>query len=364
MNRAYKYRVYPTKEQKEFFAKCFGCCRKIWNLMLADKIAYYAETGKMLQTTPAQYKKVYPYLREVDSLALANVQLHLQKAYQGFFKGETGFPKYKSRKKCRRSYTTNCQKNSIRFEKGGILIPKAGTVPAVLHRIPDWKIKSATISQDSDDRYYISVLFEYEEEPVKPVMIGEDTVLGLDYKSDGLYVDSNGEMCGMPKYYRDAQTRLGKLQRKLRHKEPGSRNYQKQQKKIAKLHSHVSAQRRDYLHKKSAAITKQYGYVCVEDLDMKAIGSKGFGKATLDNGYGMFLQMLEYKLKERGGKLVRIDRWFPSTQTCGNCGYKNPDTKELRIRSWVCPVCGAEHDRDINAAKNIKKEGIRLLLAV
>lgn len=155
-NRAIKYRIYPSAEQKILFAKTFGCCRKIWNLMLADKITYYQQTKKMLQTTPAQYKKAYPYLKEVDSLALANVQLHLQTAYKNFFRDKkTGFPKFKSAKHCRKSYTTNCQNGSIRIENDRIRIPKAGSVKAVLHRLPekDWKIKSATISQYGDGTY-------------------------------------------------------------------------------------------------------------------------------------------------------------------------------------------------------------------
>lgn len=333
-NRAIKYRIYPSAEQKILFAKTFGCCRKIWNLMLADKITYYQQTKKMLQTTPAQYKKAYPYLKEADSLALANVQLHLQTAYKNFFRDKkTGFPKFKSAKHCRKSYTTNCQNGSIRIENDRIRIPKAGSVKAVLHRLPekDWKIKSATISQYGDGTYYISVLFEYEETPVSPVPVTEEQVVGLDYKSAGLYVDSN----------------------------------EKQQKRIARVYRHISNQRKDYLHKLSTATAKQYAYVCVEDLNMRSMSNKGFGngKSTLDNGYGMFLSMLDYKLAERGGKLVKVDKFFPSSQICHCCGCRNPEVRDLRIREWICPDCGAVHDRDTNAAINIKTEGMRLLAA-
>lgn len=271
-NRAIKYRIYPSAEQKVLFAKTFGCCRKIWNLMLADKITYYQQTQKMLQTTPAQYKKTYPYLKEVDSLALANVQLHLQTAYKNFFRDKKiGFPRFKTAKHCRKSYTTNCQNGSIRIENDRIRIPKAGSVKAVLHRLPekDWKVKSATISQYGDGTYYISILFEYEDLPVSPAPVAEEQVVGLDYKSAGLYVDSNGKCQNMPGYYRMAQMKLAKKQRKLRHKVPGSRNYQKQQKRIARVYRHISNQRKDYLHKLSAAIAKQYAYVCVEDLNMR-----------------------------------------------------------------------------------------------
>lgn len=276
-NRAIKYRIYPSAEQKILFAKTFGCCRKIWNLMLADKITYYQQTKKMVQTTPAQYKKTYPYLKEVDSLALANVQLHLQTAYKNFFRDKKiGFPRFKAAKHCRKSYTTNCQNGSIRIENDRIRIPKAGSVKAVLHRLPekDWKIKSATISQYGDGTYYISILFEYKDFPVSPVPVTEEQVIGLDYKSAGLYMDSNGKCQNMPGYFRMAQMKLAKKQRKLRHKVPGSKNYRKQQKRIARVYRHISNQRKDYLHKLSTATAKQYAYVCVEDLNMRSMSNR------------------------------------------------------------------------------------------
>ena len=229
----------------------------------------------------------------------------------------------------------------------------------------DWKIKSATVSQYGDGTYYISILFEYENFPVSPVPVTEEQVVGLDYKSAGLYVDSNGKCQNMPGYYRMAQMKLAKKQRKLRHKVPGSRNYQKQQKRIARVYRHITNQRKDYLHKLSAAIAKQYAYVCVENLNMRSMSNKGFGngKATLDNGYGMFLAMLDYKLAGSGGKLVKVDKFFPSSQICHCCGCRNPEVRGLHIREWICPDCGEVHDRDANAAKNIKTEGLRILLA-
>lgn len=192
----------------------------------------------------------------------------------------------------------------------------------------------------------------------------EDTAVGLDYKSDGLYTDSNGETCGMPHYYRDSVKRLAKAQRKLKHKTVGSNNYKKQQKRIARLHRHVADQRKDFLQKGSTAIAKRYDHVCVEDLNMKAMSNKGFGngKATLDNGYGMFLKMLDYKLEEKGGSLVKVSKWFPSSQTCSCCGALHPEMKDLSIRTMRCS-CGCKIDRDYNAAINIKKEGLRLLSA-
>ena len=369
MNKAIRYRIYPSNEQKQLFAKTFGCCRKIWNLMLADREAAYQKDKTVIKPTPAMDKKEYPYLKEVDSLALANVQLDLQDAYHRFFtvKG-TGHPKFKSRKRSRNSYTTNNQNGTVAIDRehNTIRLPKIGLVRAKLHRLPceDWILKAATVSRDSKGDYYCSVLFEYKD-AIVPVEHPENNAIGLDYKSDGLYTDSEGNQCGSPKYYRKGQKRLKRAQRKLRHKQPGSNNYKKACRKIGKEHVHIANQRKDYLHKISTEITNQYDMVCVEDLDMKAMSNKGFGngKATMDNGYGMFCNMLSYKLADRGKAYVRIDKWYPSSQTCSCCGSVHPELKDLTIRSWVCCDCKAEHDRDVNAAINIKEEGIRQFLA-
>lgn len=364
MNKAIKYRLYPTTKQSMMFIKTFGCCRKVFNLMLADKIAHYRQTGTMLQVTPAMYKKDYPFLKEVDSLALANAQLNLQTSYANFFDNpKSGFPKFKSAKHSRKSYTTNNQKGTISIQGDSIRLPKIGFVKAKIHRQPDadWKLKSATISQDGDGHFYVSVLFEYNR-IIVPVSKTSDNAIGLDYKSDGLYTDSNGNCADMPKYYRQSQNRLAHAQRKLKHKTVGSNNYYKQQRKIAKIHKHVSNQRKDYLHKLSAGIANRYDIVCVEDLDMKALSNHGFGngKATLDNGNGMFLSMLGYKLADRGKYLVKIYRYYPSSQTCSGCGRIHPKMKNLNIRTMHCE-CGNIMDRDENAAVNIKNEGLRIL---
>ena len=368
MNKAIKYRLYPTKEQEEMFAKTFGCCRKIWNLMLNDKIEHYRATKEMLQTTPAKYKKMneYKYLKEVDSLALANVQLHLQTAYKNFFRDKKiGFPKFKSAKHSRKTYTTNNQNGTVALIKNGIKLPKIGIVKAKIHRQPDmdWKIKSATISQDSDGKFYASILYEYEQAINQVPM--SDNVIGLDYKSDGLYADSNGNVCGSPKYYRKSQKKLARLQRQLSRKKKDSNNRNKARLKVARLQKHTANQRLDFLHKKSTEIANQYDVVCVETLDMKNMSNKGFGngKATLDNGYGLFLTMLEYKLSDRGKYFVKVDKWYPSSQLCYCCGRQHKEMKNLLARQFVCD-CGYKNDRDINASLNIKKEGLRLLTTV
>ena len=376
-NRAIKYRAYPTTEQSVMFAKTFGCCRKIYNLMLSDKIESYKSTGKFVTVTPAKYKKDYPYLREVDSLALANKQMDLQEAFRNTFsksrKKKNGFPKFKSAKHSRKSYTTNNQKGTVAIiDNKCIKLPKIGKVKAVIHRVPDdsWTIKSATVSQESDGKYYISVLFEFEN-TVNPYVADKTNAIGLDYASNGLYVDSNGNTGTNHKYYRESHNKLAKAQRKLsrmqgsKKHEVKSNNYIKQLRKVNKIHRHIANQRLDNLHKISTEIANQYDVVCVESLNMKAMSNKGFGngKATLDNGYGMLLSMLEYKLSDRNKYLIKVDKWFPSSQICHCCGMLHPEMKNLAIRKMTCD-CGLTISRDQNAAINILKEGLRLLTEV
>ena len=376
-NRAIKYRAYPTTEQSVMFAKTFGCCRKVYNLMLSDKIESYKSTGKFVTVTPAKYKKDYPYLREVDSLALANKQMDLQEAFRNTFsksrKKKNGFPKFKSAKHSRKSYTTNNQKGTVAIiDNKCIKLPKIGKVKAVIHRVPDdsWTIKSATVSQESDGKYYISVLFEFEN-TVNPYVADKTNAIGLDYASDGLYVDSNGNTGTNHKYYRESHNKLAKAQRKLsrmqgsKKHEVKSNNYIKQLRKVNKIHRHIANQRLDNLHKISTEIANQYDVVCVESLNMKAMSNKGFGngKATLDNGYGMLLSMLEYKLSDRNKYLIKVDKWFPSSQICHCCGMLHPEMKNLAIRKMTCDCC-LTISRDQNAAINILKEGLRLLTEV
>lgn len=373
MNKAIKYRIYPNTEQMTMFAKTFGCCRKVYNLMLSDKIESYKETGKFVSVTPAKYKKEHPYLKEVDSLALANVQLNLQTAFRNTFdksrKKKNGFPKFKSSKHSRKSYTTNNQKGTVSILGNMIKLPKIGKVKAEIHRQPEenWIIKSATISLEGDGKYYASVLFQFDDK--KPNYVPDiENAIGLDYASEGLYVDNQGNKGSNHKYYRDSHEKLAKAQRKLSRKkgskkgEEKSSNYLKQLKKVNRIHSHIANQRKDNLHKLSTEISNQYDVVCVESLNMRSMSNKGFGngKATLDNGYGMFLNMPEYKLAERNKHFIKVDKWFPSSQVCHNCGTLHPEMKDLGQRMMKCD-CGLEMSRDQNAAINIKKEGLRIL---
>ncbi|MDU2898210.1 MAG: transposase, partial [Finegoldia magna] len=361
-----KYRLYPTTEQEIYFSKCFGCCRKIWNLMLCDREKSYKETGKSVKNTPASYKSEYPYLKEVDSLALANVYLDLELAYKSFFNKKSGYPKFKSLKKSRKSYTTNNQNGTIAITDNAIKLPKAGFIKAKVHRQPksNWKLKSATVFQTTDGLYFVSVIFEYEENIDKTINF--DNCIGLDYKSDGLYMDSFGNVGDNHKFYHESHKKLAKEQRRLSRKigskknEKKSTNYLKQLKKVNKIHRHIANQRLDNLHKKSNEIANRYDVVCVENLNMRNMSNKGFrnGKATMDNGYGMFLNFLAYKLNDRGKYFVKVDKWYPSSQICSVCGSKKK--LALNERTYICE-CGNTIDRDLNAAINIKREGLRLL---
>lgn len=362
-NKAYKFRLMPNKTQANLIERTIGCARFIYNCMLADKIKHYKDTKLSLKNTPAQYKKEYEFLKEVDSLALANAQMNLEAAYSNFFrrikqgKKEVGFPKFKSKKKCSWSYTTNNQKGSIRIENNKIKLPKIGFVKLIQHReIPnDHIIKSVTISKTRTNKYYISVLVEYETQVVKKDI---EKVIGLDFSMKELYIDSNGYSAQYPRFFRQTQEKLAKEQRKLSHRKPGSKRYEKQRLKVAKIHERISNQRKDFLHKESYKLANAYDMVCVEDLNMQAMSQcLNFGKSVSDNGWGMFRVLLKYKLEDQGKQLFVIDKWFPSSKMCNVCGCIN---KELTLadRKWVCD-CGAIHDRDHNAAINICNFGIR-----
>ena len=363
MNKAYKFRALPNAEQRKLFAKTVGCARFVYNRMLADKISHYKATGKMLQTTPAQYKDEFPWLREVDSLALCNAQLQVQTAYKNFFRDKSiGFPKFRSKKSSRKAYTTNAINGNISVKDGCLKLPKMGLMRVKFHRqIPDnHKIKSVTFSQEASGKYYVSILTEYEVDVQAPKLDINKTI-GLDYSSPHFYVDSQGVEADMPHFYRLSEERLAREQRKLSHMKKGSSNYQKQKRKVALAHEKVRNQRKDWQHKKSLELSNQWDIICVEGIDYKGMsGSLRLGKSTLDNGFGQFRTFLSYKLAERGKKLITIDKWFPSSKLCRHCGYVNADLT-LSDRMWVCPSCGETILRDVNAAINIRNQGRSML---
>lgn len=364
MNKAYKFRLYPNKEQEIMFAKTFGCVRFIYNQMLADKIAHYTETGEKLNNTPAQYKKEFEWLKEVDSLALTNAQMNLQTAYNNFFKNKkVGFPKFKSKKRNKNSYTTNNQKGTVQIIGNRIKLPKVGLVKVKQHRIiPNNQIiKSATITRTPSGKYYVSILVEYEQ-VIPNIELSKDKTIGLDYASHSFYVDSQGREADYPKFYRNTQSKLAREQRKLSNMKYGSNNYQKQRMIVARIQEHIANQRKDWIHKLSTRLANEYDIVCVEDINMQNMArSLKLGKSTNDNGFGMFRDILSYKLFDRGKVLVKINKWFPSSKMCRHCGTVNSELK-LSDRVWICG-CGAVINRDENAAINIMNEGLRMIFS-
>ena len=367
MNRAYKFRIYPNGEQEVLLSKTFGCCRFLYNVMLSDKINEYKTTGKMLKNTPSMYKKEYPFLKEVDSLALANVQLHLEKAYKNFFRNPSvGFPRFKSRHRNHNSYTTNEVNENIVLGEGRLKLPKLGRVRIRQHReIPEgYRLKSVTVSREPSGKYYASLLYEYNCSENQATDCNNQTakILGIDYAMHGMTVFSDGAEVVYPGYQRQAEEKLAREQRRLSHCRKGSSNYRKQKRKVALCHEKVRNQRKDYIHKLTREIADTYDAVGVEDIDMKSMSRcLHFGKSVMDNSYGMFRDILTYKLEEEGKKLVKIDRFFPSSKKCSVCGRVKKELK-LSERIYRCE-CGNVMDRDKNAAINIREEARRMLTA-
>lgn len=372
--RASKGHAYFNKTQQTIVDDTFDACRYVYNEMLARNKKVYKRRGEHLSYNDMQnllpiMKTYRTWLKGIDSQALKYACRQVDTAYKKFFKHEAGFPQFHS-KKGRQCYTTT-NASTIHVGNGKVKLPLLGWIRVRgMKPIPESaKICYASVSREPDGMYYISITYK-EERIVVPQKA--DNILALDYKSDGLYVDSNGKCADMPHWFRESQTKLARQQRRLSKKqgsrkgERKSHGWLKQHRKVAKLQRKTADQRLDYLYKKSLELAENYDVIGVETLNMRSMANKGFGngKATLDNGYGMFLTMLSYKLEERGKQLVKVDKWYPSSQICSCCGYQNKALKNLQIRKWTCPVCGTHHDRDYNAAVNIKHEVLRILKGV
>ena len=372
--KAYKFRIYPTEEQEIFFAKTFGCVRKVYNLMLNDRKKAYEEvkndpSKKMIFPTPAKYKEEFPFLKEVDSLALANAQLNLDKAYKNFFRDKSvGFPRFKSKKNPVQSYTTNNQNGTVALiDNKFIKVPKLKSLIRIkLHRQPKGMIKSATISRHASGKYYISLLCKEEinELPKTNSAIGIDLgITDFAILSDGQKIDNNKFTSKMEKKLKREQRKLSR--RALIAKKKGinlfeAKNYQKQKRKVARLHEKVMNQRTDFLNKLSTEIIKNHDIICIEDLNVKGmLRNHKLARSISDVSWSSFVAKLQYKADWYGREIIKVDTWFPSSQICSECGHKD-GKKSLDIREWTCPICHTHHDRDINASINILTEGLRI----
>ena len=367
MLKAFKYRLYPTAPQAEKINQNIGCARFAYNIMLDAKIKHYEQHKETLYVTPASFKNDYPFLKDADSLALSNAQLNLEKAFNAFFQKKTGFPKFKAKHKCRWSYTTNNQRNkknpekgSIRFDGNRIKLPKVGYVKIVEHRQHEGVIKSVVVSKEHSGEYYASVLCEIEQPESLPVT---DKVVGIDLGLHDIIVCSDGTRVEASKHFRKSEQKLAKRQRAFSRTQKGSKGHEKARLKVSRCHQKIKNQRNDFLQKLSTKLIKENQIICLEDLSVKGMErNKKLAKSVSDASFSKFVNMLEYKAEWYGRKVVKIDRFYPSTQLCSGCGYKNESIKGLsglKVREWTCPECGEVHDRDLNAARNILKEGLK-----
>mgnify|MGYP003238749336 FL=1 len=363
--KAYKYRIYPNKQQEELIQKTFGCCRFVYNYYLNKRKEYYEKdkatfTYNMCSKDLTQLKKELIWLKEPDKDSLQKSLKDLDIAYQKFFKEHSGYPKFKSKKDRHKSYRTSCTNNNIRFENKHIKLPKLGLVKVRDKQIPQGRILNATISQESNGQYYCSLCCT-DVEFVQYEKTSQN--IGIDLGIVDFAILSNGAKIENPRFYEKSERKLAKLQRELSRKTIGSNRWNKARIKVAKLQKHISNQRNDFLHKLTTNIVKNFDVICIEDLGVKSMretDSSLRNKRVGDVSWFEFRRMLTHKSQWYGKKLSVIDRYYPSSQVCHCCGHKD-GKKDENVRNWICPECHSELDRDVNAAINILNEGLRIL---
>lgn len=375
VNKAYKFRNYPNKEQEILIVKTIGCSRFVFNYFLGMWNDTYKETGKGLTYNACsaqlpQLKIELEWLKEVDSIAIQTALKNLADAYKRFFKKQNDKPRFKSKKNNVQSYTTKHTNGNIVIVDNKIKLPKLGFIKFAKSREIDGRIMNATVRRNSSGKYFVSILTEVEIQPLEKA----DSAIGIDLGttdfailSDGHKIDNNKFTSKMEKKLKREQRKLSK--RALIAKNKGihlldAKNYQKQKRKVARLHERVINQRDDFLNKLSTEIIKNHDIICIEDLNTKGmLRNHKLAKSISDVSWSAFVSRLEYKATWYGKTIVKVSRWFPSSQICSDCGHHD-GKKSLEIRDWTCPICHANHDRDINASKNILAEGLRTLAFV
>ncbi len=368
MLRAYKYRIYPTDEQKILFAKTFGCCRFVYNWGLTMKKEVWEKEKKSIskfdlhKILSAQLKKENEWLKEVNAQSLQAALVILDNAYKTFFTKQNSYPKYKSKHK---KQSFQCpQYTSVNFDNGTLSIIKAKDIPCVFNRRFEGKIKTVTISMTPAGRYYASILVDTNIQEVPTSEINPCTTIGIDMGVKALAVVSDGRTIENQKSLQHSLKRLKMIQKRLSRKQKGSNNRNKARIKVARMYEHIANQRHDYLHKITHALThdSQVRTICIEDLNVKGMTrNHHLAQKINDASFGEFRRQLEYKCRWYGVNLITINRFAPSSKTCSKCGYIKKDLK-LSERYWMCPECGTEHNRDYNAALNIRKIGLNQAL--
>ena len=370
MEKAYKYRIYPTKQQEILIQKTFGCCRFVYNQYLAKRIELYKQNKSTMNYNACsndlkRLKQEFEWLKEVDSVSIQSSLRDLDIAYQNFFRRvkqgdkKAGFPKFKSKKYNKKSYKTKFTNGNIQVLDTKIKLPKLGLVKCKVSKQIQGRILNATISQSPSGKYFVSVCCTDVE---IPQYSSTSAVVGIDLGIKEFAITSDGQHIENPKFLAKSQKKLAKLQKQLSRKTIGSNNRNKARIKVARQHEKVSNQRNDFLQKLSTELIKTYDAICLEDLKIKnMVKNHKLAKSISDVSWSKFVRQLQYKAEWQHKIIQKIDTYYASSQLCSNCGYKFTGTKDLNVREWNCPQCHVRHDRDENAAINILNEGLREL---